>query len=123
MTNKQPNTAKTETLIKLADVFEISTEELLNTIHQEDSKEINSVVNSNNSTENICEEKIIVNKIDATQANAKEGKTLLEFRAERGLYIKDVVFGKVWLNIFKNPFPLHSLLHYFSVNIILKING
>ncbi len=81
---------KTETLIKLADVFEISTEELLNTIHQEDSKEINSVVNSNNSTENICEEKIIVNKIDATQANAKEGKTLLEFRAERGLYIKDV---------------------------------
>ncbi|MBO5334113.1 MAG: helix-turn-helix domain-containing protein [Clostridia bacterium] len=81
---------KTETLIKLADIFEISTEELLNTIHQEDSKEINSVVNSNNSTENICEEKIIVNKIDATQANAKEGKTLLEFRAERGLYIKDV---------------------------------
>lgn len=81
---------KTETLIKLADVFEISTEDLLNTIHQEDSKGTNSVGDSNNSLENVCEEKTIVNEIDSTQANAKEGKTLLEFRAEKGLYLKDV---------------------------------
>ncbi len=81
---------KTETLIKLAEVFEISTEELLNTIHQEDSKGAISVEDSNNSLENVCEEKTIVNEIDPTQANAKEGKTLLDFRAEKGLYIKDV---------------------------------
>ena len=63
---------KTETLIKLAEVFEISTEELLNM----------ALPLQNNQTK---EEGIILNPI-----NARIGKTLGEFRAERGLYLKDV---------------------------------
>lgn len=63
---------KTETLIKLAEVFEISTEELLNM----------ALPLQNTQTK---EEGIILNPI-----NARMGKTLGEFRAERGLYLKDV---------------------------------
>ena len=63
---------KTETLIKLAEVFEISTEELLNM----------ALPLQNTPTK---EEGIILNPI-----NARMGKTLGEFRAERGLYLKDV---------------------------------
>lgn len=63
---------KTETLIKLAEVFEISTEELLNM----------ALPLQNTQTK---EEGIILNPI-----NARMGKTLAEFRAERGLYLKDV---------------------------------
>ncbi len=81
---------KTETLIKLAEVFEISTEELLNAVCQEDFKEEDFVKNSKESQESIAGENAIVTAIDPTQANAKEGKTLLDFRAEKGLYIKDV---------------------------------
>lgn len=63
---------KTETLIKLAEVFEISTEELLNM----------ALPLQNTQTK---EEGIILNPI-----NARMGKTLGEFRAEQGLYLKDV---------------------------------
>ncbi|MBO5943706.1 MAG: helix-turn-helix domain-containing protein [Clostridia bacterium] len=63
---------KTETLIKLAEVFEISTEELLNM----------ALPLQNTPTK---EEGIILNPI-----NARMGKTLGEFRAEQGLYLKDV---------------------------------
>ena len=63
---------KTETLIKLAEVFEISTEELLNMALPLQNKQAK-------------EEGIILNPI-----NARNGKTLGEFRAENGLYLKDV---------------------------------
>lgn len=63
---------KTETLIKLAEVFEISTEELLNM----------ALPLQNTLTK---EEGIVLNPI-----NARIGKTLGEFRAEQGLYLKDV---------------------------------
>lgn len=63
---------KTETLIKLAEVFEISTEELLNmALPLQNAQPIN--------------ESIII-----TPTNARIGKTLSEFRAENGLYLKDV---------------------------------
>lgn len=63
---------KTETLIKLAEVFEISTEELLNM----------ALPLQNTLTK---EEGTVLNPI-----NARIGKTLGEFRAEQGLYLKDV---------------------------------
>ena len=63
---------KTETLIKLAEVFEISTEELLNMALPLQNTQAK-------------EEGIILNPI-----NARNGKTLGEFRAENGLYLKDV---------------------------------
>lgn len=63
---------KTETLIKLAEVFEISTEELLNmALPLQNAQPTN--------------ESIII-----TPANARMGKTLSEFRAENGLFLKDV---------------------------------
>ena len=63
---------KTETLIKLAEVFEISTEELLNmALPLQNPQPIN--------------ESIMINP-----ANARIGKTLSEFRAEKGLFLKDV---------------------------------
>lgn len=80
---------KTETLIKLAEVFEISTEELLNAACQEDLKGTD-FYDSKKTQGNISDVKTKVNEIDIAQANAKEGKTLLDFRAEKGLYIKDV---------------------------------
>ena len=63
---------KTETLIKLAEVFEISTEELLNM----------ALPLQNSQPRN---ESIMINP-----ANARIGKTLSEFRAEKGLFLKDV---------------------------------
>lgn len=63
---------KTETLIKLAEVFEISTEELLNMALPLQNTQAK-------------EEGIILNPI-----NSRNGKTLGEFRAENGLYLKDV---------------------------------
>ena len=63
---------KTETLIKLAEVFEISTEELLNmALPLQNPQPIN--------------ESIMINP-----SNARIGKTLSEFRAEYGLYLKDI---------------------------------
>ena len=63
---------KTETLIKLAEVFEVSTEELLNMALPLQNTQHTS-------------ERIMMNP-----ANARIGKTLSEFRAEYGLYLKDV---------------------------------
>lgn len=63
---------KTETLIKLAEVFEISTEELLNMALPLQTAQPTS-------------ESIMINPV-----NARIGKTLGEFRAEHGLYLKDV---------------------------------
>ena len=63
---------KTETLIKLAKVFDVSTEELLNTALP--------LQNVQPASESIM--------IDPT--NARMGKTLGEFRAENGLYLKDI---------------------------------
>lgn len=62
---------KTETLIKLAEVFEISTEELLNMALP--------LQNPQPTSKNIL-----------IPTNARIGKTLSEFRAEHGLYLKDV---------------------------------
>lgn len=62
---------KTETLIKLAEVFEISTEELLNM-----ALPLQSVQPINENT--------------VIPTNARIGKTLSEFRAEHGLFLKDV---------------------------------
>lgn len=67
---------KTETLIKLAEVFEISTEELINTACQEENKQTKQVQKT---------PEMILNG-----ANAIVGKSLSEFRAEKGLYIKDI---------------------------------
>lgn len=63
---------KTETLIKLAKVFDVSTEELLNTALP--------LQNVQPTSESIM--------MDPT--NARMGKTLGEFRAENGLYLKDI---------------------------------
>lgn len=63
---------KTETLIKLAKVFDVSTEELLNTTLP--------LQNVPPASESIM--------MDPT--NARMGKTLGEFRAENGLYLKDI---------------------------------
>lgn len=63
---------KTETLIKLAKVFDVSTEELLNTALP--------LQNIQPASESIM--------MDPT--NARMGKTLGEFRAENGLYLKDI---------------------------------
>ena len=63
---------KTETLIKLAEVFEVSTEELLNM-----ALPLHNLPPTN-------ERPITI------PTNARIGKTLSEFRAEKGLYLKDV---------------------------------
>lgn len=63
---------KTETLIKLAKVFDVSTEELLNMALP--------LQNAQPTSENIM----------MNPTNARMGKTLSEFRAENGLYLKDI---------------------------------
>ena len=71
---------KTETLIKLAEVFEISTEELLNTVCKGEESQLTNIQDEKDKTEEICD----------GQVRAKVGKTLAEFRAEKGLYLKDI---------------------------------
>lgn len=62
---------KTETLIKLAEVFGVSTEEFLNmALPLQNAQPTNE---------------IMINPV-----NARTGKTLSEFRAEYGLYLKDI---------------------------------
>ncbi|MBQ4571737.1 MAG: transcriptional regulator [Clostridia bacterium] len=71
---------KTETLIKLAEVFEISTEELINGVCKGEESQPTNIQN----------EKDILDEISVGQVRARVGKTLAEFRAENGLYLKDV---------------------------------